>query len=221
MSTKAIIFDFDGVIADSEAAGNHLLAEALTKLGLPTSYETALTDYCGKRWSDCATLIETRLGCPLSEQWVTDRQAELDAYSMEQLLPVRGVGDFLAAHQRHPKAVASSSERVWLTALLARFGFDHHFGEHVYSAAGLARGKPHPDIYLNVAQALGAEPADCIVIEDSPTGAAAGIAAGMTVIGLLAASHIREGHAERLHAVGVEHLAEGYADVRRLVAELS
>lgn len=221
MSVAALIFDFDGVIADSEAPANRLLAEALTQLGLPTSYETALTDYCGKRWSDCAGLIEARLGCPLPEHWVMERQRELEAYGLDGLPPVGGVGDFLDAHSHLPKAVASSSELDWLTVLLARFGFDHHFGEHVYSAAGLARGKPHPDIYLNVASALNVEPAACVVIEDSPTGAAAGIAAGMTVIGLLAASHIRDGHVERLRAVGVEHMAEDYAAAGRLVAGLT
>src|SRR3546814_19035219 len=89
-----------------------------------------------------------------------------------------------------PRAIASSSRAEYIGWALGRFGFAHHFEEHVYSADGWDRGKPHPDIYLAAARGLGADPSACLAIEDSPTGAQAAIAAGMTVVGFCGAGHL-------------------------------
>src|SRR3546814_6263675 len=89
-----------------------------------------------------------------------------------------------------PRAVASSSRAEYIGWALGRFGFAHHFEAHVYSADGWDRGKPHPDIYLAAAGGLGVDPAACLAIEDSPIGAPAALAAGMTVIGFCGAAHI-------------------------------
>src|SRR5256885_829337 len=80
------------------------------------------------------------------------------------------------------------------------------FGPNVYSASLVARGKPHTDIFLHAARQCGVAPADAIVIEDSVNGIRAAVAAGMTAIGLLAASHIRPGHAERMRNAGAHHI---------------
>ncbi|MBA3676105.1 MAG: HAD-IA family hydrolase [Sphingosinicella sp.] len=77
--------------------------------------------------------------------------------------------------------------------MLAQLGLAAYFDENIFSAAGIDRGKPHPDIYLHAASCLGVPPSQCLVIEDHPVGVAAGAAAGMTVFALLAASHIRRG----------------------------
>src|SRR3546814_2128603 len=92
--------------------------------------------------------------------------------------------------------------------MLGRLGLAGFFGEHVYSAARIPRGKPHPDVYLHVDEQLRLPSSACLVIEDHPVGAAAGAAAGMTVIGLMAASHIRGGHEERLQARSEGHTSE-------------
>src|SRR3546814_9175419 len=76
------------------------------------------------------------------------------------------------------------------------------------STDGWERGKPHPDIYLAAAEGLGVDPAACLAIEDSPTGARAALAAGMTVIGFCGAGHIvdRAAHGALLREVGVHHV---------------
>ncbi|MBC7985160.1 MAG: HAD family phosphatase, partial [Sphingomonadaceae bacterium] len=178
MKFDAIIFDFDGVIADSELVANIALAEALTGLGSPHTLEDALDHYCGRRWSDCLPLIEARLGRAVPEDFLVALVDDAVARLSVEVAAIEGVGPFLAAHAHRARAIASSSAVEWLDACLVRFGLDHHFGDHVYSAAGIARGKPHPDIYLHVARALGAAPERALVIEDSPTGVAAGVAAG-------------------------------------------
>src|SRR3546814_12243146 len=69
-----------------------------------------------------------------------------------------------------PRAIASSSRAEYIGWALGRFGFAHHFEDHVYSADGWDRGKPHPDIYLAAAGGLGVDPAACLAIEDSTIG---------------------------------------------------
>src|SRR3546814_14252101 len=109
---------------------------------------------------------------------------------MEGFDAVPGVADFLGALGATPRAIASSSRAEYIGWALGLFGLGHHFGEHVYSADGWDRGKPHPDIYLAAARGLGADPSACLAIEDSPTGAQAALAAGMTVCGFCGAGPI-------------------------------
>src|SRR5204863_7536835 len=87
------------------------------------------------------------------------------------------------------------------------------FGSHVFSADMVTRGKPHPDIFLYAANRLGVNPSECLVIEDSAGGIRAAVAAGMTAVGLCAASHIREGHDLKLSDAGAVHLARSWSDV--------
>jgi beta-phosphoglucomutase-like phosphatase (HAD superfamily) len=87
------------------------------------------------------------------------------------------------------------------------------FGEHVFSADMVARGKPHPDIFLFAAARLGVSPHRCLVIEDSTGGIKAAVAAGMTAVGLCAASHIRDGHDVKLRDAGAVHLAKSWEEV--------
>lgn len=220
VSFEAIIFDFDGVIVDSEMVANRALAEALTGLGSPTTAEEAIRRYSGRRWSDCLPLVEEQLGRAVPDDFVATLVADAVARLSAELRAIDGVADFVARQAHRRRAIASSSSRDWLATCLARFDLAHHFGEHVYSAEGLERGKPHPDVYLMVADRLGIDPARALVVEDSAMGVAAGAAAGMTVIGFLAGSHICDGHGERLRAEGAHHVAADYADLERIVAAL-
>jgi len=83
------------------------------------------------------------------------------------------------------------------------------------------RGKPHPDIFLLAAARMGFPPRDCIVIEDSLSGVRAGLAAGMTVVGLCAGSHLNPGHAQRLKEVGANYVAANWAEVKTLMLHLA
>lgn len=220
MRFDAIVFDFDGVIVDSEPGANEVLARALTEIGLPTTPAESLARYCGHRWSDCIVMIEGQLGRKVPEGFVDALVARGKAKFLETLPVIHGVGDFLGDHAHRARAIASSNEADWLALCLERIGLGHHFGDHVYSASGLERGKPHPDVYLMVADRLGVRPERALVIEDSATGVAAGAAAGMKVVGLLAGGHVGNGHDEQLREAGAHHLVHSYAELARLIAEL-
>ncbi|HYD05706.1 MAG TPA: HAD family phosphatase [Reyranella sp.] len=213
----AVICDFDGVIADSEVGANQALADSLCAIGLPTTFDDCLRDYCGHNWLETERLAEARLGCKLPvgflEQYLERARHRFES----EFASVPGAGDFLGACPL-PLAIASSSGLAYLKWALERLELAACFGKHLYSAEGMERGKPHPDIYLTAARGLGVAPDRCLAIEDSPVGAQAAVAAGMTVVGLVAAGHILEpaNHAERLRAAGVHHIAFAFDEVAAL-----
>ena len=210
-----IVFDFDGVIADSETIANATLAETLTAIGLPTSYDDSLREYCGHNWRETERRIVERLGRPLPSDFRELQRRAARARFEQELAAVPGAAEFLDRTRHLERAIASSSSVEWLALALERIGLAHHFEGHLYSAADMDRGKPFPDIYLAAARGLGLAPEDCVAIEDSPVGASAAVAAGMHVVGLVAGGHIadRAGHAEQLRAVGAHQIANSFAEI--------
>ncbi|MFL6844844.1 MAG: HAD family hydrolase [Allosphingosinicella sp.] len=211
------MFDFDGVIADSEILSNAVLAEALTGLGHPTTTAEAIERYIGLHWADTCAAIEARIGRTLPEAFKADTGAAF-ASRVDEVVAVPGIHAFLEALPGLPKAVASSSPVSWLRSSLERFGLERHFGAHLYSAAEhVGRGKPYPDIYLHAARALGVEPSKVLVLEDTAPGVKAARAAGMTVVGLCAGTHCGSGYGERLSAAGARRIASTYTEVLEFI----
>jgi HAD superfamily hydrolase (TIGR01509 family) len=218
---RALIFDFDGVIADSETLANTVLAETVTGLGLPTTLDDALSRYQGRRWPEALELMESGLGRPLPSGFSDDLKAALLRRFQTELSEVAGATDFIRHFSHLPKCIASSSSFNRLQLCLDVLALSHEFGENVFSADMVERGKPHPDIFLFAAKRIGVAPSDCIVIEDSASGVRAGVAAGMIVIGLCAGSHLRDGHAQRLREAGGHHIADTWIEATKLVVELA
>jgi HAD superfamily hydrolase (TIGR01509 family) len=211
----ALIFDFDGVIADSEAIANTVLAEVVTDLGHSTTLDQALARYSGRRWDDVVAEIEAAIGKPLPADFSSElRRATLDRFRTD-LKEVSGAANFIKRFAHIPRCIASSSSMDRLKLCLSVLTLEAEFGVNVFSADMVARGKPHPDIFLFAAGKLGVRPEQCLVIEDSAGGIKAAIAAGMTAVGLCAASHIRDGHDSKLRDAGAMHLANSWSDVER------
>ncbi|RYG08106.1 MAG: haloacid dehalogenase [Caulobacteraceae bacterium] len=212
-----IVFDYDGVVADSELLNNQVLAEVLTEAGLPTSLDESITDYLGRRWLDCVPLIEGRLGGRVPNHVHGEWTQRCHARAASDLAPVPGFLDFLASRTER-RCIASSSPVSWIEMGLERFGVAQAFSGPIFSAAvHVSRGKPHPDLFLHAAGVMGVSPSRALVIEDTPTGVRAGVAAGMTVVGLCAGGHIRPGHKDRLRDAGAHHVVDSYAGVACLL----
>ncbi len=218
--TCAIVFDFDGVIADSEVLSNTVLAEVVTELGVPTTLEDAYRNYMGKRFLDVIAAIETAVGRTLPPSFAEQYQARTLQRFRQALAPIAGAREFIAKFARLPRCIASSSSPDRLAVCLDVLDMAALFEGRVFSASNVARGKPHPDIFLHAAAQIGVDPSDCIIIEDSASGVIAGRSAGATVIGLLAAGHIRDGHAAKLKEAGAHHVAADYVEVERIVRNL-
>ena len=90
---------------------------------------------------------------------------------------------------RGPKCVASSSSLERIRVSLESTDLIRFFEPNLFSASDVRKGKPAPDLFLHAAGKMQVSPSDCIVVEDSPVGVAAGVAAGMTVIGFVGGSH--------------------------------
>ena len=212
MKYDLIIFDYDGVVADSEVLNSSVMAEQLSALGLPTTLDDVLAAYTGKRWRDNRPAVEAALGRPCPDDFHTTWFATCRARAPHQLKPVPGVIDFMDARPEG-RCIASSSGPDWIGVGLELFGLTEQFDGSVFTGLRVERGKPHPDIFLHAAETLGVDPARALVIEDSEAGVTAGVAAGMTVVGLLAGGHVRDGHAQRLRDRGAHHVAHSYAAV--------
>jgi HAD superfamily hydrolase (TIGR01509 family) len=220
MSIAALIFDFDGVIADSETIANRVLAETVSALGAPTTLEQSLGRYQGRRWPEVIALIEERLGRPAPPGFAESlKAATLDRFRAE-LREVEGAADFIRHFAHLPRCIASSSSADRLRVSLDLLGLAPLFEGRIFSADRVPRGKPHPDLFLFAAERLGVPPIRCLVIEDSAGGVRAGVAAGMTMLGLCAASHLKPGHDACLREAGAGHIAHSWAEARALVTAL-
>ena len=217
---SAIIFDFDGVIADSEVLSNTVIAEIVTELGVPTTVEDAYRDYMGKRFHEVITAIEKAVSQALPQSFGEQFQDRTLARFRQELAPIAGVREFIAKCEFLSRCIASSSSPDRLAVCLSVLDMSELFEGRVFSASNVARGKPHPDIFLHAAAEIGVSPRECIIIEDSVSGVIAGSKAGSTVIGLLAAGHIRDGHGARLKDAGAHYLAADYVEVERIVHDL-
>src|SRR3954466_6881167 len=216
----AIIFDFDGVIADSEVLANTVLAEIVTELGVPTTVEDSYRDYMGKRYHEVVAAIEKLVGRALPAGFAEQYQARTLQRFRQELAPIAGAREFITKFVDLPRCIASSSSPERLAVSLAALDMTELFGGRGFSASHVARGKPHPDIFEYAATEMGVSPRECIVIEDSATGVIAGRAAGCTAIALLAGAHIGADHAARLKEAGPHHLAADYAEIEQIVRKL-
>lgn len=212
-----IIYDFDGVIAESEVLANGVLADMVTELGHPTSLEDSYRLYMGKRFADVMTAIEAAVGRSLPSDFPHEFQARTLDRLRRELKPVAGAPEFVAAFDAYPRCIASSSSPDRLAICLGALGLALAFRNSVFSASSVPRGKPHPDIFLFAADNMRADPADCVVIEDSASGVEGARAAGMTAIGLLAGGHIQAGQREKLRAAGAHHVVDTFAEIEPIV----
>lgn len=220
MGGGLIIYDFDGVIAESEVLANGVLAEMVTQLGVPTTLEDSYRLYMGKRFGDVIAAVEGAVGRELPQTFAVDFQARTLERLGRELRPVPGALEFMRLFDAVPRCIASSSSPDRLEVCLDALGLRAAFAGCVFSASSVARGKPFPDIFLHAAAKMGVDPGHCIVIEDSPSGVEAAVAAGMTAIGLLAACHIQPGHGERLRAAGASHVVETFEEAEPTVSKL-
>ena len=215
----AVIFDFDGVLLESEFEINAILAALLTDLGHPHTVEQTLGIYVGLSGADFVAAIEQRIGASLPPEFHR-RMKEASVRALEQGIDaVAGAVDFVRSLPPFlPKAVASSSSTRWIRGHLDHLGLGRAFGDHLYSGREhVARGKPAPDIYLHAASRLDVDIRRSLIIEDSAIGAKGALASGATVIGLAAGAHCLDGHADMLRALGVEHVANSFDEMAQLL----
>jgi HAD superfamily hydrolase (TIGR01509 family) len=220
MTFDAIIFDFDGVLIESEAVGNRQIAAYLTSIGHPTTPADSFANFMGLSGDSFIGAVEGWIGRPLPEDFYTARHAEDERVMREGVDAVEGAVRFvLDLRADLPKAIASSSSSAWIARHLEHIGLRDVFGDKLFSGKEhVVNGKPAPDIYLHAAAALGVDITRCVIVEDSPVGATGAVASGAHVIGFVGGTHCGPDHADKLRAIGVDDVATDFAEIARLIA---
>jgi HAD superfamily hydrolase (TIGR01509 family) len=188
---QLVIFDCDGVLVDSEVISNDVLARSLTALGLPTTLAEARRDYQGLLLAEVVAHAQAKLGRELPKDWLGRYERERAEAFRRQLQPVPGAAESIKLISDAGVAVCVASQgKLEKTRLsLQLTGLDRLLPTYArFSAECVARGKPHPDLFLHAASVMRAEPAGCVVVEDTPSGVAAALAAGMHAFGYIADS---------------------------------
>ena len=177
---KAVIFDCDGTLVDSEVLTNEVLVEAVAEYGLVIPLADAVAVFRGTKMAECVSVLEQRLGRALPADFVPRFRARMSAAFRDRLRPVDGAVD-LVRSLRQPFCVASSGPREKIELSLSLTGLLPYFKESIFSSYEVGTWKPEPGLFLHAASAMGVHPSDCVVVEDSLPGIQAGISAGMQV----------------------------------------
>ena len=178
---RSIIFDFDGLIIDTELPDFLSWAETFEAHGCSLPLST-WAPYIGRSSSsfDIYAHLEEQLGRPIDRDAIraSRRRRYLDLVEAQPILP--GVADYIADAERLGLrlAVASSSSRQWVSGHLSRLGLSKHF-DCIRCADDVQQAKPYPDVYNSVLDALRVEPREALALEDSPNGVAAAKRAGL------------------------------------------
>jgi len=182
---KAVIFDMDGVIIDSEPIHLEVDMQTMNDLGCNISAQE-LEKYVGTTNEYMFTDIKKNYNIGKSVEEIISYRAEIARNKIIQsnLEPIDGIIELLSdlKHKNIPAAIASSSPKDFIEVVISKFKL-HDYFKYIVSGEEVENGKPFPDVYVETAKRLGICPADCIVIEDSKNGVLAAKAAKMKCIG--------------------------------------
>lgn len=224
MKPELIIFDCDGTIADTEYIHQIAVIGALEQCGFP-GYDVpfCLSNFVGRGMVHVQKIVEERDGRKLPPEFLDIYMALCEKHMAEGVKPLPHALEAVEALSKDYKiCVASNGETNTVEHTVQSIGMMDLFGlEHVYTKALVARGKPAPDLFLYAAEKMGVSPDKCIVIEDSVTGATAGLAAGMLTIGITAVSHEPEVLTENMRAIGVEHIFASWPEIMLFINGLA
>jgi HAD superfamily hydrolase (TIGR01509 family) len=183
-----VIFDCNGVLVDSEALSTSVVSQEFMRAGFALTPDIVARYFTGRRPADMFAEVEMAAGRKLPANFAaTVTDATLRRFREE--LRATKYAVHAPSWLRGPKCVASSSSQERIRLSLETTDLIRFFEPNLFSASEVHHGKPAPDLFLHAARTMRVEPRNCIVVEDSPVGVAAGVAAGMTVIGFIGGSH--------------------------------
>ncbi len=182
---RALIFDLDGVVINSEPLWDRSQVEFLGRRGV--TYDKGMKHLItGKSVVEGVRIMQEHYGFGGDPESLAHERKEIvgDLFARE-LAFVDGFVEFFRRHAAHPACIATALDPQLVAIADRRLGLSSLFGEHIYTIADVGmRSKPNPDVFLHAARMLGALPSDCIVFEDAPFGVDAALRAGMRCVGL-------------------------------------
>lgn len=215
---KAIIFDLDGCLVESEVLSLKAIADEAERLGARDVDVRELgRELLGLKMSVISDWVGKRAGRPAPDDFAERIDAGLMSQYPTDLQPVDGAAALLSGLEASgfSMAVATGSSVPRMQLALEVTNLARHFEGRMCSADHVARGKPAPDLFLHAAGVLEREPRECLVLEDSPHGVRGALAAGMTAIGFVGGGHLegrQDEHTRTLMEAGcaivIRHLSE-------------
>lgn len=190
MKTELVIFDCDGVLIDSEKIANEVIAKELTKLGWKMTPEESVKKFLGMNITEMQPIIEAHLGHHLSKEWPKELANSVMNEMKTKSVLMPGAAEVLkkVTKDGFDWRIASNSSDAEMEVKFSCTGLTKIVkGRYVSASRVIAKGgraKPAPDVYLEAAKEAGVAPQNCVVVEDSPLGVRAAVAAGMTCYGL-------------------------------------
>ncbi len=196
---RLVIFDCDGVLVDSEGIANQVTARWISDLGWQMTPAESDRHFLGMSLDDMIPVIAARIGRPIPPDWRAGMMADFITTLGEEVTAIDGAIAALDGMDAMgmPWRVATNSSHAEIAVKFRRLGLSERVVGRAHSFQDVPRGKPAPDLFLATAAAERATPAECIVIEDSGTGARAARAAGMDCLG-----YSPHGHDTALRAEG-------------------
>ncbi len=190
MTLKSIIFDHDGVMVDTEPLQSQAWIRILERYGkTPEIYGNGLVHKVGITINGNWNILKLKYGITENTNHLEEQRSIVYRDLLSQTRPMVGLMELLSELRKEKKnkklktAIASSSNREYIEMVVNNFGIADDF-DVIVSGKDVASGKPAPDIYLKAALLLGANPENCVVLEDSRTGVEAAKAARMKVIAI-------------------------------------
>lgn len=184
---KAVIFDMDGVLVDSQPYHFKADIDTMAEYGVIKD-QKFYESFAGTLTADRMRTLKEMFGLdvPVEEMTIKRENMILDIMGKEDIKPVSGIPEFLRSIEEKglTTAVASSSDYKLINLILDRLKIAKYF-DSVTSGSDVKRGKPSPDVFLLAAERIGIEPAECLVVEDSENGVKAAKAAGMKALGYI------------------------------------
>ncbi|HEY6643271.1 HAD-IA family hydrolase [Povalibacter sp.] len=212
MTFELLVLDCDGVLVDSERLAHEVLVQLLAEVDIQLTTEAAFDTFLGRSTAQCVDILNAMLGRDVGVDMMRSfRQRLREAFETG----LRALPNIEAALDeiRLPWCVASSGEIEKMRLSLGLTGLLPRFEGRLVSVTEVAHPKPAPDVYLLAAHRFGADARACVAVEDSPTGVAAAVAAGMTVVGY--AGHTP---AAKLMAAGAHQVIADMARLPALIA---
>lgn len=183
-----VIFDCDGVLVDSEPISIAVLIELVAGIGFELPEQAAYERFLGKSMASICTALGEDPGIAVTEAHLEAMRRALYARFRSDLRPIEGIAETIGKLAM-PCCVASSSQPERIALSLEVTGLLDRLAPHIFSATMVENGKPAPDLFLHAAAAMGVDPANCLVVEDSAPGVEAAKRAGMRVFAFTGGSH--------------------------------
>ncbi len=213
MKFDAVLFDCDGVLVDSEHITNKVLRDMLDEAGWSLTMQECMDVFVGKTVMDERARIERHTGKPLTDAWMVEFRERRNVVLEATIQPIANIDTALTALFAATGgriACASGADKFKVELMLLKVGLLHHLKGRIFSGQETPRNKPHPDVYLAAASALGVDARRCAVVEDTITGLTAGVAAGATVF-----AYVPQGSGQRFLDAGASHF---FTDMAQLPA---